>query len=432
MTKAIYTYIIIAISILATACEKYVDSDAVFKDDTGQNIITLDMSGNLPIAVEGNAIIVAQSPTEGFCLIRIDENGQTKQTPIVYDWKTKYTPPQDGSYPQLPEEVTNSDVRSLSSDIGKLQQNSTNGYYYMALAEMSFPGDFIATAFSILRFDKDCNIIFEQDSIIYQHKEEIPRMVYGAPLDNGGYAMLLKAKKTIEEEELSDNSTNEDIYDLYIRILDGNGNLVKQNKIDLQVDIYGIKHIAAVGDNIFIYFAFEPDEGYYIYNTDGKYMGKAPFSGQEIHTHNVLRDRKLLINTCNKNIDKYQLTYLDENGRIIEEHIYDTSIDSINVVLNTWETDNEQLLFGVSKTQYLPFFDAPNYTYNKELHGMILKKSQGKYSEPITIRMDTPLAITAVFKKDDTYILFLNRKLNEMKWQILIYKTKDLKTISIN
>ena len=470
MDKLKYAILIIT-AVCISACdvlEDDYDADDVSKYKYGNYEDSPVKSVNItpqfaPLVVSDGSLVTISYSDKTYSFVKIFADGSTESTPLSFTWSesNSFNPGQlPGGFPddensQIVSNVTtNTDVLNATQNAdvdlleGTLFKNCNDEYYYSYYSTNTFGRNYYA----VVKFDKDCNIVFKIDSTVTAmgggpmgggSTTTTKQAVAGTPLNNGGYAMLLQAS-TMGMVQNSD-------YNLTLRIIDTEGKVAADYTLEFSEQI-SITSVLNVNNNIAVYYQLSDQTKYInLYTQNGILLGTLPSDDtQDIYTY-IIYGESVIISGYDKTSQKFFLKQLDQYGNTQK----DSTLDVSAVIYNITEFDGKRCYSGVLQTTFDPSnYDSDNYIdYITNSDGFIFFSDNNEIDKPIRADYNNGVIIFATFKNDDgTYTVYLSQisplatlasRLGDQMYvyrtvasrlcdKIYIYRTDDLKKLEVN
>ena len=347
--------------------------------------------------------------------------------------------------PDSPDDMTeggslqNSDVPNIFNqevdielDNCTFRKNSSDEFYWDFYSSDNFGRHF----FAVVKFDKDCNIVFKLDSaanlmgggpMMDDKTGGVSKQpVKGTPLNNGGYAMILQASSM-------GMAVNTD-YNLILRIIDAQGKYVKDCQLDFSETVE-IAVVTNVNNNIAIYYKLSDDSYYYnVYSQDGALVGAYPIESTDVIFSSLTYGNYAYLSYANTETLELSLRQLDENGEVVQT----IPLNAIVMLNNATEVDGKFCFSGTAVSDVSLLLDNSSVDAT-DYQGIIALASNGVMEEPIIADYNNGVIVFATFKNDDgSYIVYLTQ-LTPLSWassrygdKIYIYRTDDLKKLEVN
>ena len=440
-------YIILAISTMLVACD---DDDSYeygsYEYSPIKSVTCYPIFWPLPVT-EG-AIVTVAPINNVYNFIKVMPDGTTKSTPLSFTWSSSGNsepmPNPGGNVPEgmdasgsststtsaNPTQNFNVDITSGSNFF----KNSNDEFYFDYYSD----DDFGRIFFAVVKFDKDCNILFQIDSTVNTMGRggmgggaatvtKLPQA--GTPLNNGGYAMILQAPSMGMFQ-----STD---YSLTLRIINSEGKYAEEYTLDFSEAIK-IEAVTNVNNNIAIYYALSDGTYYYnVYTMDGNLIGTFPIDTNCTIYNYLSYGKNVFLSGFNAKTQKYYVQQVDENGKTEYEKEFDASA----ILTSITEFDGYRCFSGF----YYPEADQSNLNPDNVLDlmesydGIIMLAKDNVFEEPITADYNNGVIIWATFKNTDgTYTVFLSQitplstLASQVGDKIYIYRTDDLKKLEVN
>lgn len=417
-----------------------------------------------PQTVSDGSIVTITYSDKTYNFVKIFPDGTTKTTPLNFTWS------ESNSFHQMQPSGDMPSGNKPSGDVsGGGFQQPTNNFTYEMDADFTTTmflkncndeyylshynsNDFGRYYYAVVKFDKDCNIVFQIDSTVNAmgggpmggaSGTVTKTPVAGTPLNNGGYAMIMQAVSVGMMQ-------NED-YNLTLRIINTEGKIAADYTLEFS-EIVKIVTVLNVNNNIAVYYQLSDNTNYVnLYTLNGQLLGILPSdSNRSIYTY-ITYGEYVLTSGYDSEIKKFFLQQLDQYGQTIQDETLDVSA----VVYSITEFDGKRCYSGVLQTDFDPeTYDPDNYLdYIVNSDGLIMLNDNGEFETPIIADYNNGVIIYAVFKNDDnTYTIYLSQitplatlasRLGGQMYvyrtvasrlcdKILIYRTDDLKKLEVN
>ena len=429
--------------IIATGCDK---GDTVFSQYSQspiKSVSCLPLFAPLPVN-EGALVTITQNSDQSYSFFKVDKDGKVTTKDFSFNWSESSNnneqtneqtndpngqPAPTPDVSQMPQPEIN-----LAKD-GRLRKNGLDEYYLEYYSTNTFGRNY----FSVIKFDKDCNIKFQLDSTInamegsgqgrFASVKRVP--VNGTPLNNGGYAMILQTPAMGMLLSSADYLT--------IRIIDSNGKFVKDLYLGLDSFIE-IETVYAINNNIVIFYKDSDDNKFmYLINLSKESLTKIPISSDDIYYNFQMFYTVLFIS--GKTADgQYHLSAFDENyNRVIG-----FNCKKIAICLNVTYKGSDLFMSGFTTNSLSAELNTLDsyYEYINSLDGFILKGDSGDstaIAEQYTMDYLNGVIAYATFQNDDgSYTVFLTQVTpismfsSQFGDKIYIYHTEDLNKLQIN
>lgn len=440
-------YIILAISTVFAAC----DDDESYEYGSYEYSPIKSVSCYpifWPLPVSDGTVVSVAPINNVYNFLKIMPDGTTKSTPLTFTWSSSNnsipTPTPGGNFPEGVDAGESNNtatpanpVQNFNVDItsgSKLTKNSNDEYYFDYYSDDDFGRRF----FAVVKFDKDCNILFQIDSTVNTMGggrmggdaatvTKLPKV--GTPLNNGGYAMILQAPSMGMFQ-----STD---YSLTLRIITDEGKYAEEYTLDFSEAIK-IVDITSVNNNIAIYYALSDDSYYYnVYTMDGQLIGTFPINSDCVIYNYLTYGNNVFLSGYNYTTQKFYVEQVDENGQSENVKEFDASA----ILTSITEFDGYRCFSGF----FYPETDQSNIDPGHILDlidsydGIIMLAKDGTFEEPIIADYNNGVIIWATFKNTDgTYTVFLSQitplstLASQLGDKIYIYRTNDLKKLEVN
>lgn len=441
--------ILSAIALLSVSCQK----EPVYSDYEDSPIKSIENASiYTPVACSDGSIITVTSEgdTTTYKFVKIDKKAETTSTEFTMSWNletnNRFNQNNGNSSNQeenkennnnnnpSPEE-TNSTKVDISS--GKITKNVNDEFFIEYYSANSFG----RTYFAVIKFDKDCNKIFQIDSIVsmaggnmMDQKKTTNRVpTNGTPLDNGGYAMILQ---TPNQGMMQTSS-----YNLTLRYINSNGEWVSENELQFSETI-NILEVISVNNNVFIYYENENSQ-YYLKIFD--------LNGNEIKSSQI--DYYPL--TCSRIGDYAYISASSSSQSIIiktdsegnEIYRNDESYIAESIYLNVTELNGNICFSGVNISGSSSINSLNDLLSRlSSLSGSILILTEdGELVTNVTMDYDDGVACFATFKDSDSgYNVYLTKVTNQTVTNlststnttvgsvVYVYNVPNLENLQIN
>ncbi|MBQ5404285.1 MAG: hypothetical protein IIU11_07975 [Bacteroidales bacterium] len=344
-------------------------------------------SGDI-VVYEGNLIFLEYQiqgkvgdESKDLSLVKIDKKGNKEVIHLKPEWQ--YELPEEME--DIKEELKGFEPESVVTN--RLYKSPDGFLYAWGTTTPRFRSD--VTAMSIVKFDKDCNIIYNK-CVMYSTQDyegnnlKIPK--YGIPLSNSKFAVIMQKEKTYDyytgaygQEEWS------------IMVLDSDGNTESDNKINIDLSSYSLHTIFSSNDVICFNCVTYRDEEYrkiYGYSTSGELLntltlsydsGEAIYTGNSTFMIHIDKDKKeiggeiaegvpMTIEIGKYGYDKFMFPEIETN--------YFEDSDSTYVIIGGSYCSGNEFLYGYCRENYTGSRDA-DYIYNiTPSKGIILKDNK--------------------------------------------------------
>ena len=445
--KNLYYILLLASATLAMACGDDIDDNFDYGSYAESPIKSVDCAPlfvPLPVS-DGSVVTITQNGSE-YSFVKILQDGTTQSTQFDFEWSmsNSVSPMMPGG-PDSPDDVTeggslqNSDVPNIFNqevdielDNCTFRKNSSDEFYWDFYSSDHFGRHF----FAVVKFDKDCNIVFKLDStanlmgggpMMDDKTGGVSKQpVKGTPLNNGGYAMILQASSM-------GMAVNTD-YNLLLRIIDAQGKYVKDCQLDFSETVE-IEVVTNVNNNIAIYYKLSDDSYYYnVYSQDGALVGVYPIESTDVIFSSLTYGNYAYLSYANTETLELSLRQLDENGEVVQT----IPLNAIVMLNNATEVDGKFCFSGTAVSDVSLLLDNSSVDAT-DYQGIIALASNGVMEEPIIADYNNGVIVFATFKNDDgSYIVYLTQ-LTPLSWassrygdKIYIYRTDDLKKLEVN
>ena len=412
-----------------------------------------------PQTVSDGSIVTITYTDKNYNFVKIFPDGTTKTTPLNFTWSesnsfSQMQPSGDVPSGDVPsggfQQPTNNSTYEMDADISTTMfLKNCNDEYYFAHYNSN---DFGRYYYAVVKFDKDCNIVFQIDSTVNAmgggpmgggSRTVTKTPVAGTPLNNGGYAMIMQAASVGMMQ-------NED-HNLTLRIINTEGKVAADYTLEFS-EMVKIETVLNVNNNIAVYYQLSDNTNYInLYTLNGQLLGTLPSdSKRSIYTY-ITYGEHVFTSGYDSEIQKFFLQQLDQYGQSIKDETFDVSA----VIYNITEFDGKRCFAGVRQTNFDPAtYDPDNYLdYIVNSDGLIMLNDNGEFETPIIANYNNGVIIYAVFKNEDnTYTIYLSQitplatlasRLGGQMYvyrtiasrlcdKILIYRTADLKKLEVN
>ena len=465
--KKIFYHILIFTILTAMAC-----NDPVYSDYSQSPIKSIECSPLfMPLSVSDGAVVTieAEGDTNTYRFIKIDKNAELKYTTFKFNWNyselnnnnnNHYTPGQQeenhdnntennenensgNNENQESPETNTPESKSLKQTVqsyvevvdissGSLKKNSNDEYFFDFYSSNTFGREYYA----VVKFDKDCNIIFQIDSTVNAmggNQNSVSKMpVAGTPLDNGGYAMIFQTPSMGMMQATS--------YDLTLKIINSQGEIESTSELEFSETV-SVKDVMSIDNNIFISYENSSSvSGAKIFSIDGELLNEYTMDNT-ISKINFLTYKEYgYISGYNSQTQKFTVMELDKNGNILVNQ----TLDSVGVFIDITEVNNKICLSGFTQSNNTTTYNSINsyLNYISNLNGLIvLIDLETTEFDFITADYDLGVIIYSTHQNSDgTYTVFLSQvtPLDAMMssynygQKIYVYQVDDLKNLQIN
>ena len=472
--KKFYIHILTALTVITAAC-----NDTVYSDYSQSNIKSANCTPMfMPLSVSDGAVVTmqAESDTNTYSFIKIDKNAELTSSTIKFTWSyndshgsqqnnnSNYNDNNKDNNDNQNDDINQNDdanqeqnndntnennstkksytkqtsqqtVEVVDISDGKLRKNNNDEYFFDFYSSNNFGREY----FAIVKFDKNCNIIFQKDSTINAmsngngNQNNVSKMpVAGTPLDNGGYAIIYQTPSMGMMQATS--------YDLTMKVLDTNGETT--SSVDLEFsETVSITDVNSIDNNILITYENSSSvAAIKIFSLEGTLINTSDIINN-INQINFLNYGEYgFISGYEPTTQKFTIVQIDKNGDIITQN----NLDSIGIIVNVNEFNNMICLTGFTQSSNYTTYNTVNsyLNYISNLNGLIvLLDSQTNNLDYITADYGNGVIVYSAQKNsDNTYTVFLSQVtpsdllFSEYSYgsKIYVYQVDDLKKLQIN
>lgn len=429
-------YIIILFAVTFAACDDE-EKFAEYANSPIKSVACVPLFFPQPVS-EGAVISVIYTDNV-YNFIKINSDGTYKTTPLSFTWSsTAQTIPMPGEGDEnQPVAPQNPDVaqHNISVDLseGTFHKNSSDEYYLDYYSSNDFGNQY----FAVVKIDKDCNILFQIDSTVNAmggggrmgEKQSVTKFpTAGTPLNNGGYAMILKAPNM----GMFQNSD----YNLILRIIDSQGKYVADHTLEFSENIK-IVAVTNANNNIAIYYQISDNTCFYnVYTEEGELINKVQIESNSYVFDYIAYHENVLLSCYNYETQQFYLQQVNENGGVDQT----IDFDQATVLCNISEIDGKRCLAGFTTPDVFNNFYTSTEAFLQSidnLNGLIIPDIDNQPNETIITDYNNGVVIYAVFKDaNGTYTIFLTQLTpvthSNLGDNIYIYRTDDLKKLEVN
>lgn len=416
-------YIIITlVAVVLMACE----GDEKFADYANSPIKSVAcVPLFFPQPVSEGAVISVINSDNGYSFIKINADGTYKTAPLSFTWSSneQFAPMPDGQEQNV----------SVDLSLGTFHKNCNDEYYLDFYSSNNFGRQY----FAVVKIDKDCNILFQIDSTVnamggggrMEDKQTVTKFpTAGTPLNNGGYAMILKSPNM----GMFQNSD----YNLILRIIDSQGKFVADHTLEFSETI-DIVAVTNANNNIAIYYQLADNTFYYnVYNEEGELINNIKTESNSYVFDYMAYRENVLLSCVNTETGQYFMQQVNENGNVDKT----INFNQATVLCTILEIEGKRCLAGFTTTDVFGNMYSSTADYMQSinnLNGLIIPDIDNQPSEAIITDYNNGVVIYAVFKDaNGTYTIFLTQVTplthSNLGDLIYIYQTDDLKKLEIN
>lgn len=399
----------------------------------------------MPLAASDGTLvtITADTADNTYNFIKIDKNAKTTGQTIKLSWNMsdRNAPNQGGEIPQHESQSKQSTTTQSTTVVdiseGQFRKNSNDEFFL----DFYSTNDFGREYYAVVKFDKDCNIIFQHDSTVNamgggmgsgqnQTVNKLP--IGGTPLNNGGYAMILQTPTM----GMMQNSS----YDLSLRYINSGGEIEKTSTLSFSENI-SIVSVNSVDNNVIIFYKNSDETSFVkVFTIDGTEVNSIEIPTTFSLLNFLTWYKYGYISGYNSETKKFIIAQINSNG----EFEYQKDMDSVAVFVNITEVDNQLCLTGFNQPSNTTLSSIEAYmNYISELNGIIVMGNLEEKAYNTTMAdYGCGVIVYAVFNDSDGYYtVFLTRvtpldlfsqKNTTYGGTIYIYKTNDIKNLQIN
>lgn len=397
----------------------------------------------MPLAVSDGTVMAVSENDSLYSINKVFSDGSIKSVSLNFTWsenrsfnpEQNHNNDQDANHsPEGNPSPIQDRIQNIYVDLsnGMFRKNSNDEYYFDYYSANNFGRQYYA----VVKFDKDCNILFQIDSTVNAmgggmggNTSTVTKLpVAGTPLNNGGYAMILQAP-AMGMMQTTD-------YNLILRMIDSNGKYGSEYTLDFSETV-NIEVVTNVNNNIAIYYELSDGSYYYnVYSPIGELIGKYQIATNNNLFNSLTYNDNVFLSGVDLSTGQYFIQQLDQDGNITTE----IPLKVAAVLTNITEFDGYRCFSGFTQTDMSGKVSSDSYTnYISNYNGVIILAKDGVMQDPIIADYNNGVIIYATFKNSDgTYTIYLSQvtpitaAVTEYGDKIYIYHTNDLKKLEVN